>query len=88
MKNCNNCGTINIDSAVQCTDCHMEGQFTFHSLPIKKVELKEDIQCVNCGTIDRGEGAKCLQCHFPIPKKGLEEEGSSISLKPNFKAAQ
>ncbi len=88
MKNCNNCDTINIDSAVQCENCKIEGQFTFHSLPIKKMELKENIQCPNCGIPDRGEGAKCFQCHFPISKKEMGEEGNSISLKPNFKAAQ
>ena len=88
MKNCNNCDTVNIDSAVRCENCNIEGQFTFHSLPIKKMEWKENIQCSNCGTSHRGEGAKCIQCHFPIPKIGTEEEENSISLKPNFKAAQ
>ncbi len=88
MKNCNNCDTINIDSAVQCANCNMEGQFTFHSLPIKKTERKENIQCINCGASDRGEGAKCHQCHFPIPQNGTDEEVNAISLKPNFKAAQ
>ena len=88
MKNCNNCDTINIDAAVQCAHCNMEGQFTFHSLPIKKMEPQEYIQCCNCGAADRGEGAKCFQCHFPIPKNGTEVKGNSISLKPNFKAAQ
>lgn len=88
MKNCNNCDTINIDTAVQCANCKMEGEFTFHSLPIKKVELNENIQCMNCGAPDRGEGAKCIQCHFPIPKYEATEDVNSISLKTNFKAAQ
>lgn len=66
MKHCNNCGTVNIDTATQCEYCNIKGQFTFHSLPIRKEEQNDIVCCTNCGTRDKGAGKKCLQCNFPI----------------------
>jgi len=85
MKNCNNCGTINIDTAIRCEACNMKGQFTFYSLPIKKEKVEAHIHCTNCGTAETGEGAKCMQCNFPIQRK--DEEASQV-IRTNLKAAQ
>ena len=87
MKNCNNCGTINIDSATHCTHCNMKGQFTFQGLPIKKtITEQEKIHCTNCGTVETGSGTKCLECNFPLPlNKDLSNDSEKPTIRMNVK---
>ena len=87
MKTCNNCDTTNVDSAVKCVHCNMEGQFTFQGLPIKKADSETVIRhCLNCGTMETGSGAKCMECNFPLPVNlTLKNPASTISATQNLK---
>lgn len=74
MKNCNNCGTENIDSVTNCTNCNMANDFTFTGLPLKKAPVKiENHTCSNCGTSEMGGGKRCIQCNFPLPVEHHQE---------------
>lgn len=69
MKVCNNCSTVNEDTAEKCGHCHMTKNFTWQGAAKEKPAPKKAaaIHCKNCGSHDPGEGAKCVHCHFPLP---------------------
>lgn len=69
MKTCKNCGTANEITAVHCTSCKMENQFSLHAaMPIDPQPEPElaHLQCINCGSHESAEVLHCTQCKFPL----------------------
>lgn len=70
MLICKNCNSENVDGAVKCVQCNMEGKLVPFGQPEKDyiVVEKSLTQCKNCGSEAPGKEDKCVHCHFPLPQ--------------------
>lgn len=71
MLICKNCNSENVDGAVKCVQCNMEGKL----VPFGQQDITDFIvveksltQCKNCGSEAPGKDDKCVHCHFPLPQ--------------------
>ena len=90
MLICNNCSHVNEDGVVQCTHCHMRGNFTYSNTGERRsddhFEEAESEQCLNCGSTAAGDGPDCAHCHFPLPQRQATAKHKIITVSAESRA--